>query len=138
MAEFPAPKEGFVLTHFIVSSDLERSRRFYTEVLGGELVLETGPVIVQLANGWVIINTGGGPTDDKPTVTLEPPSDPDHASAFLNIRVADIAAVYKQWNARGAKFLTPPIDRGAEIRCYMRDPDGHLIEVGQLVRRMKD
>ena len=64
-----------------------------------------------------------------------PPSDPDHASSFLNIRVADIFAVYEQWSARGAKFLTPPIDRGAEIRCYMRDPDGHLIEVGQLVGR---
>jgi hypothetical protein len=88
-----------------------------------------------LANGWVTISVGGGPTDDKPTVTLVPPSDPDHASSFLNIRVADIGAAYRQWSARGAEFLTPPIDRGGEIRCYMRDPDRHLIEVGQLVRR---
>src|SRR5215813_6357988 len=133
MAEFPAPKEGFVLTHFIVSSDVERSRRFYTEVLGGELVLEGEPSMVALANGWVIINVGGGPTGDKPTVTLETPSDLDRVSSFLNIRVADIQAVYKLWSSRGAKFLTPPIDRGREIRCYMRDPDGHLIEVGQSV-----
>jgi catechol 2,3-dioxygenase-like lactoylglutathione lyase family enzyme len=131
MAELPAPREGFVLTHFIVSSDLDRSRRFYTEVLGGEIVLETGPVIVQLANGWVIINTGGGPTDDKPTVTLEPPRDPNLTSSFLNIRVADIAAIYAEWSARGAQFLTEPKDHGHEIRCYLRDPDGHLIEVGQ-------
>ena len=136
MAEFPAPREGFVLTHFIVSSDLDRSRRFYTEVLGGETVLETGPVIVQLANGWVIINTGGGPTDDKPTVTLETPPDPDRTSSFLNIRVADIQAVYADWSQRGAEFLTPPQDRGAEIRCYVRDPDGHLIEVGQTTRAL--
>jgi catechol 2,3-dioxygenase-like lactoylglutathione lyase family enzyme len=133
MAEFPAPKEGILLTYFIVASDVERSRRFYTEVLGGETVLEGEPSIVALANGWITISTAGGPTDDKPTVTLEPPSDPDRASSFLNIRVADIAAVYEQWSARGAEFLTPPIDRGAEIRCYMRDPDGRLIEVGQLV-----
>ena len=133
MAQFPAPTQGILLTHFVVSRDVERSRRFYVEVLGGEALLEGEPSIVALANGWITISTGGGPTDDKPTVTLEPPSDPDHASAFLNIRVADIAAVYEQWAARGAKFLTPPIDRGAEIRCYMRDPDGHLIEVGQLV-----
>lgn len=131
MAEFPAPKEGIVLTHFLVSRDVKRSRRFYTEVLGGETVLEGEPSIVALANGWIIINVGGGPTEDKPTVTLEAPSDPDLASAFLNIRVADIRAVYEQWSARGAQFLTPPIDRGAEIRCYLRDPDGHLIEVGQ-------
>jgi catechol 2,3-dioxygenase-like lactoylglutathione lyase family enzyme len=135
MAQFPAPMEGIALTHFIVSRDVERSRRFYTEVLGGEAVLEGELSIVALANGWVTISVGGGPTDDKPTVTLVPPSDPDHASSFLNIRVADIGAVYKQWSARGAQFLTPPIDRGSEIRCYMRDPDGHLIEVGQLVGR---
>jgi catechol 2,3-dioxygenase-like lactoylglutathione lyase family enzyme len=53
----------------------------------------------------------------------------------MNIRVADIGALYADLTARGARFLTPPIDRGAELRCYMRDPDGHLIEVGQLVRR---
>ena len=135
MAEFPAPAEGIALTNFIVASDVERSRRFYTEVLGGEPVLEGELSIVALANSWVTIATGGGPTDDKPNVTLEPPPDPDRVSSFLNIRVADIGAMYKQWSARGAEFLTPPIDRGVEIRCYMRDPDRRLIEVGQLVRR---
>ena len=131
MAEFPAPKEGIVLTHFIVSSDVERSRRFYTDVLGGETVREGEPSFVQLANSWIIINVGGGPTEDKPTVILETPRNPDRTSAFLNIRVADIASVYAEWSARGADFITPPQDRGAEIRCYIRDPDGHLIEVGQ-------
>jgi catechol 2,3-dioxygenase-like lactoylglutathione lyase family enzyme len=131
MADFPAPKEGILLTHFIVSDDVERSRRFYTEVLGGELLWESGPTIVALANGWVIINPGGGPTPDKPTVTLETPRDPNRTSAFLNIRVADIAEIYADWTARGAEFLTPPVDFGREIRAYVRDPDGHLIEVGQ-------
>jgi catechol 2,3-dioxygenase-like lactoylglutathione lyase family enzyme len=131
MAELPVPKEGILLTHFIVAEDLDRSRRFYTDVLGGEAVLEGEPTIIALANGWIIINVGGGPTDDKPTVTLEAPTDRDRASSFLNIRVADIRAVYDEWSARGAQFLTPPIDRGREIRCYLRDPDGHLIEVGQ-------
>jgi catechol 2,3-dioxygenase-like lactoylglutathione lyase family enzyme len=131
MAELPAPTEGIVLTHFIVSDDVERSRSFYTDVLGGETVLEGEPSIVALANAWVIINVGGGPTEDKPTVILETPPDPDRTSSFLNIRVADIEAVYADWSARGAEFLTPPMDRGREIRCYMRDPDGHLIEVGQ-------
>jgi catechol 2,3-dioxygenase-like lactoylglutathione lyase family enzyme len=131
MAEFPAPTEGIVLTHFIVSDDVERSRRFYTEVLGGEIVRAGEPSFVALANSWIIINVGGGPTDDKPTVTLETPPDPDRVSSFLNIRVADIQAVYDDWSARGAEFLTPPQDRGAETRCCVRDPDGHLIEVGQ-------
>ena len=137
MAEFPAPKEGIALTHFIVARNVDRSRRFYTDILGGEAVLEGAEFsIVALANGWITISVGGGPTDDKPTVTLEPPSDPDHASSFLNVRVADIAGAYEQWKGRGAQFLTPPIDRDEEIRCFMRDPDGHLIEVGQLVQRV--
>jgi catechol 2,3-dioxygenase-like lactoylglutathione lyase family enzyme len=131
MAERPAPATGFVLTHFIVSDDVERSRRFYTDVLGGEAVRSGEPTIVALANGWIIINVGGGPTEDKPTVVLESPRDPDRVSSFLNIRVADIEAVYSEWSARGAQFLTPPIPRETEIRCYLRDPDGHLIEVGQ-------
>ena len=135
MGELPAPTEGFLLTHFIVSNDVERSRRFYIDVLGGEVVMEGEPTIVALANGWIIINVGGGPTEDKPTVTLEPPPDPNRTSSFLNIRVADIEAIYRDWSARGAEFLTPPQDRGAEIRCYVRDPDGHLIEVGQATGR---
>jgi hypothetical protein len=77
----------------------------------------------------VTINVGGGLTDDKPDVVLEPPGDLTRASAFLNLRVADIQAVYQDWSAKGAEFLTPPKDHGREIRCYMRDPDGHLIEV---------
>ncbi|HYY88460.1 MAG TPA: VOC family protein [Chloroflexota bacterium] len=134
MSKLPVPTEGLLLTHFIVSDDVERSRRFYTEVLGGETVRAGEPSFVALANSWIIINVGGGPTDDKPTVTLETPRDPDRVSSFLNIRVADIQAVYEQWSARGAQFLTPPTDRGPEIRCYIRDPDGYLIEVGQTTR----
>ena len=131
MPAFPAPEEGIVLTHFIVSADVPRSVRFYTDVLGGEVVMEGEPSIVALANSWIIINVGGGPTEDKPTVVLEPPRDLDRVSAFMNIRVADIEAVYEQWSARGGQFVTPPTDRAREFRCYLRDPDGHLIEVGQ-------
>jgi catechol 2,3-dioxygenase-like lactoylglutathione lyase family enzyme len=124
-----------VLAHFIVSADVERSRRFYTEVLGGELVFSGAAAddvtYVALANSWIVINVGGGPTDDKPEVTLETPSDPSRVSSFLNIRVKDIAAVYAEWSDRGAEFLTPPKQHQYEIRCYVRDPDGHLIEVGQ-------
>jgi catechol 2,3-dioxygenase-like lactoylglutathione lyase family enzyme len=131
MAEFPAPSEGFVLTHFIISADVPRSAAFYRDVLGGEVVMDGEPTILQVANSWVIINVGGGPTEDKPEVVLDVPDDPNRVSAFLNIRVADIQQCYEEWGAKGAEFLTPPQDRGAEIRCYMRDPDGHLIEVGQ-------
>src|ERR1700751_1773700 len=79
------PPEGILLTHFIVSDDVERSRRFYSEVLGGEVVLAGEPSFVALANSWIIINEGGGPTDKKPTVILETPADRDRTGSFLNI-----------------------------------------------------
>jgi catechol 2,3-dioxygenase-like lactoylglutathione lyase family enzyme len=131
MGELPAPSEGIMLTHFVVAEDVERSRTFYADVLGGEVVLEGEPSMVQLANAWIIINVGGGPTDDKPEVILETPQDPNRVSSFLNIRVADIHAVYEEWRSKGAEFITSPVEHAREIRCYMRDPDGHLIEVGQ-------
>jgi lactoylglutathione lyase len=130
-SDFPAPETGFVVTHFLVVADQDRSRDFYQSVFGATVVLERDPVIMKIANSWLILNVGGGPTDDKPGVTLTTPADPGHASAFLNIRVADIAAAYAQWSARGAQFLTEPKDHSHEIRAYIRDPDGHLIEVGQ-------
>jgi len=122
-----------VVCHFIVSDDVERSKRFYTEVLGGTVVFsgDVTNVNVALANCYIVINVGGGPTDDKPTVILETPRDPDRVSSFLNIRVKDIHAKYEEWSALGAEFLTPPKQHQFEIRCYIRDPDGYLIEVGQ-------
>ncbi|HEX4212865.1 MAG TPA: VOC family protein [Candidatus Dormibacteraeota bacterium] len=131
MAELPRPPEAILLGYFIVSDDVERSRRFYTEVLGGRVIFSGVPTVVGLSNSWIVINAGGGPTDDKPDVTLETPRDPDRVSSFLNIRVKDIEAVYAEWSARGAHFLTSPKQHPYEIRCYIRDPDGHLIEVGQ-------
>ena len=133
-SDFPTPIGGFVTTHFVVAEDIERTAHFYSYVLGGEVVFaaEGAPTLVKLANTWVIVNVGGGPTADKPTVTLDPPADPDRVNAFMNIRVADIAAAYAEWSERGAEFLTEPLDNhGIELRCYMKDPDGRIIEVGQ-------
>ena len=136
MTQFVKPAkefaDGLMVAHFITSNDVERSRRFYTEVLGGEIAFRFGDLTyVRLANAFIIINVGGGPTDDKPTVFLETPSDHDHVSSFLNFRVADIHAKYEEWSGKGAEFLTPPKQHEHEIRCYIRDPDGYLIEVGQ-------
>jgi lactoylglutathione lyase len=133
--DFPDPASGFVVTHFLVVSDQDRSRDFYESVFGAKVLVERDPVIMKLANSWLILNVGGGPTDDKPDVTLAPPADPSHASAFLNIRVADIGQVYAEWSAKGAEFLTEPKDHEREIRAYIRDPDGHLIEIGQTTHR---
>ena len=130
--DFPAPKEGFVITHVLVVGDPDRSREFYQSLLGGQVLLEPDPVILKVANTWLTLVTAGGPTDDKPGVSLTPPTDPARTSGFLNVRVADIASFYEKSSSRGADFLTEPKDHGSEIRAYLRDPDGHLIEVGQV------
>jgi catechol 2,3-dioxygenase-like lactoylglutathione lyase family enzyme len=127
----PIPSEGFLVTHFITVRSVARSRAFYSDVLGGEVVLEENPCMVKLSNSWLIMNPGGGPTPDKPDISVVDYELGNTVSSFLNLRVANIQECYEQWSAKGAEFVTPPIDRGAEIRCYMRDPDGYLIEVGQ-------
>jgi catechol 2,3-dioxygenase-like lactoylglutathione lyase family enzyme len=133
----PAPTEGFVVTVFLTVRSVARSRAFYSEVLGGEVVLEENPCMVKLSNSWVIMNPGGGPTPDKPDISVVDYEFDNKLSIFMNLRVADIQACYEEWKSRGAEFVTPPIDRGAEIRCYLRDPDGYLIEVGQSTGLLK-
>jgi predicted enzyme related to lactoylglutathione lyase len=128
------PRDGFTVAHFLTVADIDRSVRFYETVFGGR-VLSRGdsdgtPAYMQIANTWLIVNVGGGPTPDKPSVTLSVLPDPDTISSFI-IRVADIHACYEAWKRRGAEFITAPIDRPDETRCYIRDPDGYIIEVGQ-------
>ena len=124
------PKEGFILTHFLTVADVKRSAEFYLRILGGNVVREGEPTIIQIVNSWLILNVGGGPTDDKPTVTLHTPQNPNEVSSFMNIRVADIRTSYENWQKKGAEFLTEPKDQG--FAAYMRDPDGYIIEVGQI------
>jgi catechol 2,3-dioxygenase-like lactoylglutathione lyase family enzyme len=132
LPEAPIAEHGFFVTHFLTVKDQVKSAEFYVEILGGKVVRQEDPTYVKLANSWLILNSGGGPTPDKPEVFLEPPRDLNRMSSFLNLRVADIWACYKEWGAKGAHFLTEPLDNhGHEMRCYMRDPDGYLIEVGQ-------
>ncbi len=129
------PRDGFTVAHFLTVADVERSVRFYETVFGGRIVTRGDcnglPAFVQIANTWFILYYGGGPTPDKPAVTLSVPADPDTVSSFVNIRVADIQACYELWRSRGAEFITEPMDKIGETCCYLRDPDGYLIEVGQ-------
>ena len=133
----PVASEGFLVTHFLTVSDQIKSREFYAGILGGQVLTPDSPCIIKLANSWIILNSGGGPTPDKPDVTLEPPQNSTRVNSFLNLRVADIQARYAEWKARGAEFITEPLDNhGWETRCYMRDPDGYIIEVGQPSQKM--
>jgi putative intracellular protease/amidase/catechol 2,3-dioxygenase-like lactoylglutathione lyase family enzyme len=127
------PRDGISVAHFLTVADVERSARYYEKVFGARILTMgdgNAPPYLQLANIWMILNVGGGPTPDKPTVTLSVP-DPNHINSFMNFRVADIQECYELWKSRGAEFITEPIPKYGEIRCYIRDPDGYIIEVGQ-------
>jgi predicted enzyme related to lactoylglutathione lyase len=129
------PREGFTVAHFLTVADVERSARFYETIFGGRISsrgdIKSAHAYIEIANTWLIVNTGGGPTPDKPSVTLSVPVNPDLVSSFMNIRVADIHACYSLWRGRGAEFITEPKPKHGEIRCYIRDPDGYIIEIGQ-------
>ncbi|MDH2392565.1 MULTISPECIES: VOC family protein [Streptomyces] len=128
--EFPADTE---LTHILVVEDLRRAGDFYQRVVGAELVREYGgtSAVLRLSGTWLLLVTGGGPTADKPDVTFSPPADPGRVSHAMTFRVDDCRAAYDTLGARGAEFLTPPVDHGPEIRCFFRDPDGHLLELSE-------
>src|SRR6202041_2980743 len=127
------PHQGISIAHFLTVANIERSARYYETGFDARILsLGDGnaPAYLQLGNIWMILNVGGGPTPARPTVTLRVP-DPNHINSFLNIRVANIQACYELWKSRGAQFITEPLEKYGEWRCYIRDPDGYLIEIGQ-------
>lgn len=129
----PFPEPGSELTHILVVADVERSRAWYVDVLGATLYREYGgdSAVLQFQGAWLLLVLGGPPTEDKPSVTFVPPSDPDHISHAFTIRVQDCRAAYQTLVGRGADFLTPPVTHGRETRCFFRDPDGHLFEISE-------
>jgi catechol 2,3-dioxygenase-like lactoylglutathione lyase family enzyme len=128
------PSEGVEITHLFVVSEIERSRWFYRDVLGATVYREYGGTscVLSFQGSWLLLVTGGEPTKDKPEVTFAPPSDINTVSSELTIREPDCQAAYDILKSRGAEFLTPPVDWGMEIRCFFRDPDGHLLEISQV------
>jgi lactoylglutathione lyase len=129
----PFPTDGMAVTVLRVVADLDRAVAFYRDVLGASLYREYGgsSAVFSFAGSWILLVTGGEPTADKPGVTFSPPPDPATVSCELTIRVPDCRGAYEILVARGAVFLTPPYDWGGEIRCFFRDPDGHLLEISQ-------
>lgn len=129
------PSEGVELTQLLVVSDIKKSREFYSEILGAKVYREYGGTfcVLSFQGNWILLVTGGGPTNDKPTVTFAPPKDANTVDHQMTMRVPDCQAAYEILKARGANFLTPPYDWGGEIRCFFRDPDGHLLEISQVV-----
>jgi catechol 2,3-dioxygenase-like lactoylglutathione lyase family enzyme len=139
LPDAPVAFEGFFVTHFFTVRNQEKSKDFYVRILGGKVIKPENPCYIKLANSWIVLNSGGGPTPDKPEVLLETLPNLNRVNSFLNLRVADIWACYKQWCDKGAVFLSQPLDNhGWEWRCYMRDPDGYLIEVGQYTQLALD
>ena len=129
----PFPTDGMALTHILVVADMAAARDFYRDVLGASVYREYGGTscVLQFLDSWLLLVTGGGPTADKPEVVFTPPTDPNAVSHAMTIRVPDCEAAYRTLKSRCAAFLTPPHDWGAEVRCFFRDPDGHLLEISE-------
>jgi catechol 2,3-dioxygenase-like lactoylglutathione lyase family enzyme len=127
------PADGMELTHILVVDDLERARRWYEDVLGASPYREYGgdSAVLRFLDNWLLLVTGGGPTEDKPGLSMEAPDNPAVVDHSFTIRVPDCRAAYDALRTRGAEFLTPPHEQGDEIRCFFRDPDGHLFEISQ-------
>jgi catechol 2,3-dioxygenase-like lactoylglutathione lyase family enzyme len=132
VGEFPT--EGMELTTILVVSDLDHARHFYRDILGATLHSEYGgtSIVFNFQGAWLLIVTGGGPTADKPDVEFVPPNNPRKVRHAFTIRVPDCRAAYETLKARGAEFLTPPVDHGYEVRAFFRDPDGHLFEISEV------
>ncbi len=133
MTDFPTP--DMPLTHILVVTDLATSIAWYRDVLGARLDREYGGTSAVFAfnESWLLLVTGGPPTPDKPDVTFAAPRDHATVGHAFTIRVPDCGAAYGVLRSRGAEFLTPPYDWGTEVRCFFRDPDGHLFEVSEYV-----
>ncbi len=128
--EFPAPDTA--LTHILVVGDPARSRSWYTDVLGATVYREyASSVVLSFGGTSLLLVEGGGPSEDKPDVSLAPPADPNLRDNLFTIRVDDCQATYELLRSRGGVFLTPPVTNGAETRCFLRDPDGHLFELSE-------
>lgn len=131
------PGDGVEVTQLLVVADLGRAVAFYRDVLGADLHREYGgsSAVLSLRGAWLLLVTGGPPTEEKPGVTYAPPADPARVDHQLTLRVPDCRAAYATLRARGATFLAPPLERsfgaGGEIRAFFRDPDGHLIEISE-------
>lgn len=131
MSNFPG--KVLEVLHLRVVRDLEVSRRYYVEALGGTVEREMPGMLafVEVGGAHIVLSTSGGPTPDKPLVTFSPPIDRSQVSSELILRVEDVRAVYEALAKRGAVFLTPPFSFPWETRCFICDPDGYLIELTQ-------
>jgi hypothetical protein len=118
LPDAPIARDGFYVTHLFTVSDQKKSQDFYVRILGGIVIKPENPCYIKLENSWIILNSGGGPTPDKPEVLLETTRDLNTVNSFLNLRVADTWKCYKPWRTKGADFLTEPLDNhGWEWRC---------------------
>lgn len=121
------------LTTILVVTDMQQSRAFYVDGLGAEMIREYGgtSIVLKFLGNWLLLVSAGGPTEDKPEISFEPPEDPHVVSHAFTIRVENCNKSYEVLMGKGINFITPPVTDGAETRCFFQDPDGHLFEISE-------
>jgi lactoylglutathione lyase len=120
----------------LIVEELERALRFYTEVLGLRLGHRSGEYAqFDTGNTRLALYTRRAMTEIL-GISLDAPT--AHAPGFeIGFKVADVDTAFSDFVARGALPAVPPTDRAWGQRTgYVRDPDGHLIELAQDLRRV--
>jgi catechol 2,3-dioxygenase-like lactoylglutathione lyase family enzyme len=105
----------------LIVSDLQRSRRFYREMLG-LVEQDSSPTSTVLASGnaRVVLRR----VADMPPV--------DRRVVHLNLEVPDVYEAYERLRASGVEFSHRPrvVPQGEQLElcsATLRDPDGHAI-----------
>lgn len=122
------------LTNILVVNNMKAALHFYIDQIEGELFREYGEnsSVIKLLGNWILLVTPGGPTADKPNIHFKTTNNPDLVSHSFTIRVENCRESYEILRKRGVEFISAPYDWGMEVRCFFKDPDGHLFEISEL------
>jgi catechol 2,3-dioxygenase-like lactoylglutathione lyase family enzyme len=130
----------------ISTADLERSVRFYRDLLGFEEIFTSGwergadraDKITGLADSsarLVMLKAGNAYIEifqySSPQARAGDPNRPacDHGITHLCLDVRDIQAEYERLKTAGMAFHCPPQEMGGVSATYGRDPDGNIVEL---------
>lgn len=128
-------------------SNLERSIRFYRDLLGMAVIQEVSfegeryeailglrgakgrIAILRLANleleFFQFASPAGKPAEpDRPVC--------DAGITHFAVQVEDLPGMYARLKSAGVVFHCPPTDFGCASATYLRDPDGNVIELLQM------
>jgi lactoylglutathione lyase len=122
----------------LVVADLDRALAFYVDVIGLPLGHRSGPY-AQLATGTTRVSLyERSAMAEILDQRLDAPA-PDAPGFELGFLVDDCGRAFHELVEAGAEPAVPPTDRAwGQRTAYVRDPDGHLVELAQDIRSQSE